>query len=135
AKPAPPAAKPAPPAAKVAENVPAKPAPPAAKPVVSRGGGEHRQVTVGAGKVTAHVDFGNIEFGNIEDTDAKTPPGEVAGTMWHDRNGNGRRDPDEPGLEGFTIFVDLDNNTKLDEGEPSTVTDKDGHYSLTLKPG
>jgi hypothetical protein len=113
------------PAEKVAEKL-------VAAPTAARGEGpEHHQVTVGAGRVAA-----NVDFGNVEDAAAKEPPGEIAGDMWHDQNGNGRRDPGEPALAGLLIYVDFNNNGNLDEGELSTVTDKDGHYWIgNLRPG
>jgi hypothetical protein len=44
----------------------------------------------------------------------------VAGVVFLDENGNGRRDPDEPGLAGIRVVV---------EGR-SVTTDEDGHYYL-----
>ena len=42
----------------------------------------------------------------------------------------------EPGLGGWTIYADLNRNAQFDVGEPSTVTDVDGTYTLTgLEPG
>ena len=36
----------------------------------------------------------------------------------------------EPGIPGFQIFADYDNDGQLDPGEPSTVTDSSGRYVL-----
>jgi len=38
--------------------------------------------------------FGNVKEATIE------------GVKWHDLDGDGVKDPDEPGLAGWTIFVD-----------------------------
>ena len=35
----------------------------------------------------------------------------------------------EPGLAGWTIFLDADNNGVLDDGEAQTTTDADGNYA------
>ncbi len=35
------------------------------------------------------------------------------------------------GLAGMTIFAEADNNNTLNAGEPSTVTDSNGNYTLT----
>jgi hypothetical protein len=37
----------------------------------------------------------------------------------------------EPGLEGVNIYLDLNNNSVLDDGEPSQVTDANGQYLFT----
>ena len=36
----------------------------------------------------------------------------------------------DPGLQGWTIYIDSNNNSQLDVGEPSTVTAADGTYTL-----
>ena len=92
-------------------------------------------VLVLPGQAIEGVDFGN----------QKIEPGSVHGTKWHDRNGNGQRDADEPGLPGVVIYADLNFNGALDEGEPSTRTmqddpntdfDEAGMYWLEgLRPG
>ena len=58
--------------------------------------------------------------------------GEIHGLKFHDRNGDGSQDPDEPGLSGWTIYLDLNENGHLDVDEPSTLTGADGHYAFTL---
>lgn len=84
---------------------------------------------------------GAINFGN-QSQESIT----LSGNKWHDINGDGQRTDDEPGLAGVTIYVDLNRNSQLDEGEPSTVTAEDnpdttdvnelGGYLLDgIKPG
>ena len=78
------------------------------------------------GQAVTNIDFGNQEIF----------PGEIRGSKWNDLNGNGERDADEPGLEGWTIFIDDNQNGDLDEGELSTVTDANGDYTFTeIEPG
>ena len=49
---------------------------------------------------------------------------------------NGSKDIGEPGLAGWTVFLDNNNNGVLDGGESSTLTDVNGNYSfLNLGPG
>ncbi len=55
-------------------------------------------------------------------------PSEIRGVHWHDRNANGERDAGEPGLAGWTMFLDLDGDRVLDPGERSTLTGLDGSY-------
>ena len=49
-------------------------------------------------------------------------PGEIRGLKWDDLDGDGQRDAGEPGMDGVTIYLDLNENDVLDDGEPSTVT-------------
>jgi len=61
----------------------------------------------------------------------------ISGTKFQDSNGNGvRNGPGEPGLQGFTIFLDTNNNGVLDTGEKRTVTGANGNFSFSnLGPG
>jgi serine-aspartate repeat-containing protein C/D/E len=69
--------------------------------------------------------------------------GAIVGVVWNDPEGDGVRATDpvtgaflEPGLAGWTVYVDLDNDQTLDPSDPSTVTDAEGLYSFTnLPPG
>ncbi len=62
----------------------------------------------------------------------------VTGFKFHDQNANGVRDRPfpsialEPGLAGWTIYRDTNNNSVLDAGEASGVTDASGAYSLSF---
>lgn len=98
----------------------------------SPGSGAH-MVELPAGAVVEGADFGNAE----------RPEGSVHGIKWLDRNANGRRDDDEPGLDGVAIYVDRNGNGQLDRGEPHTRTmadddatdfDESGRYWLTGLP-
>lgn len=59
---------------------------------------------------------------------------QVSGTVYHDLNSNGSRDPGEPGIAGLTIYLDLDNDRILDANEQFTVTDANGQYLLSDIP-
>ena len=64
----------------------------------------------------------------------------MSGTKWHDKNGDGFRQRGEPGLGGVTIYVDLNNNGRIDKGEPSAVSSSDtddlGNFQIKgLEPG
>src|SRR4051794_9549128 len=52
------------------------------------------------------------------------------GTKFFDLDADGVRDPGDPGIPGFEIFADYDDNGRLDPGEPSTVSDSTGRYVL-----
>jgi hypothetical protein len=60
------------------------------------------------------------------------PPtgGSIAGTVWNDLDGDGVKDSNEVGVAGITVYNDANNNSKLDSGEKTTVTDANGLYTL-----
>jgi hypothetical protein len=71
----------------------------------------------------------NLDFGNVEDSTK-------SGMKFEDLDADGYKDEGEPGLEGWTIFVDYDDDGVLDADEPSDETDADGNYEITgIKPG
>src|SRR5262249_26357320 len=63
------------------------------------------------------------------------PSASITGQVFNDLNFNGTRDAGEPGLPGWTLYVDSNNNGTLDAGEPSTITDTNGTYTFNLAPG
>jgi trypsin len=52
------------------------------------------------------------------------------GTVWWDRDRNGARDPGEPGLPLFVVFLDDDGDGELDPDERLTFTRPDGTWSF-----
>ncbi|MCP8939300.1 hypothetical protein NK718_12305, partial [Alsobacter sp. SYSU M60028] len=56
---------------------------------------------------------------------------DISGTKYVDADGDGVIDPGEVGLQGVTIFIDLNGNHQVDAGEASTTTDENGHWSLS----
>jgi hypothetical protein len=52
------------------------------------------------------------------------------GTKFFDVAADGVRDEHDPGIPGFQIWADYDDNGELDPGEPSTVSDSSGRYVL-----
>ena len=73
-----------------------------------------------AGQVLEDVNFGTV-----------ANPGEIHGRAFDDLIPNGVSDLGESGLAGWTIYLDDNNNGKLDGSETSTVTDAQGNYSFT----
>lgn len=60
----------------------------------------------------------------------------VSGTKFNDADNDGIRDADEPGLSGWTFYVDYNGDGNLDPGEPSDISGNDGSYTITgVKPG
>lgn len=58
----------------------------------------------------------------------------IGGTVFEDRNANQLVEPDEPGLAGFTVYLDLNQNSILDEGEPTSMSDPAGRYNFVNLP-
>ena len=54
--------------------------------------------------------------------------GKILGELFEDHDGNGLRGEDEPPLAGRVVFIDLNQNGKLDDGEPTAVTNDKGEY-------
>jgi len=62
--------------------------------------------------------------------------GSISGAKFNDLDRDGVRDAGEPGLAGWTIFLDANDNGLLDTGEVATVTGSDGLFQfLDLAPG
>jgi hypothetical protein len=79
----------------------------------------HYDITVADDEFkSGSFDFGRFELGTIQ------------GVKFHDRDADGARDDGEEGLEGWTIYLDLNQDGNLDVDEPSVVTGADGSYSF-----
>lgn len=66
----------------------------------------------------------NLNFGNW------APPGEIHGMKFHDLNGDGIKDPNEPGLQNWLIGIQSDSTFS------TTLTDAQGEYwFMGLPPG
>ncbi len=89
------------------------------------------------GQILTGIDFGNHPV--------KVEGGSLHGQKWVDVNGNGMHEPDEPGLAGVTIYLDVNLNNEFDRGEPAVRTmrdnpntdrDETGFYSFNdVEPG
>jgi uncharacterized delta-60 repeat protein len=73
-------------------------------------------------------DFGTEQIG-------VTPPppsgGSIAGTVFNDLDGDRVKDSNEVGVADITVYNDANNNSKLDAGEKTTLTDASGDYILS----
>jgi hypothetical protein len=54
----------------------------------------------------------------------------ISGRVYNDANGNGLRDVGEAGLGLWKLYIDKNNNGKLDSGETTTTTDINGNWSF-----
>jgi len=66
----------------------------------------------------------------LDDLGLFNNPRGIRGTKFHDLDANGTRDAGEPGLAGWTIFLDADGDGVLDPAETSTLTGPDGSYAF-----
>lgn len=69
-----------------------------------------------------------IDFGMLQ------PPGTISGSVWDDRNADGVRQSTEPALAGWTVYIDANNNGKLDVTEMSAITGGQGNYTFSNVP-
>ncbi|WP_144060109.1 SdrD B-like domain-containing protein [Rhodopirellula sallentina] len=92
---------------------------------VATGGGFdfRRTVSVSLDEQLTEIDFGAVDVSSS-----------IAGVQFDDANQNGVQDPGETGIEGATVFVDLNNNFSLDADEPFAVSAADGAYTLQDVP-
>jgi hypothetical protein len=68
----------------------------------------------------------SVQFGG------SIPSGTIYGTKYEDLNGNGARDPGEPGRQGWRIYVDADGDGQFDlRHDPSALSDSSGNYLIT----
>ncbi|MDB5322134.1 MAG: Cna B-type [Phycisphaerales bacterium] len=58
----------------------------------------------------------------------------ISGLIFRDTDRSGTRSPTELPLSGQTVYLDLNNNAKLDLGEPWALTNLIGRYTLAALP-
>ena len=58
----------------------------------------------------------------------------ISGVVWDDLDGDGVRQAAEPELPDRTVYLDANDNDRLDDGEVTTTTDAAGGYSLADLP-
>ncbi|HSB69073.1 MAG TPA: ELWxxDGT repeat protein [Candidatus Methylomirabilis sp.] len=56
--------------------------------------------------------------------------GAIYGQKWNDQDLDGLKDSTEAGLEGWVIYIDVNQNGQLDGSELRTLTDANGDYSF-----
>lgn len=55
----------------------------------------------------------------------------LSGSKFRDDNGDGSRQANEPGLQGWTFWVDYDDDGTIGSNEPSGVSDASGAYTIS----
>ncbi|MDA1048952.1 MAG: hypothetical protein O3C40_00530 [Planctomycetota bacterium] len=85
-----------------------------------------RDVDVTASQQT--ISLGKDTFGNFE-------LATISGVKFDDLDGDGVKDAGEPGLPGWTIYDDINQNNVLDVGELRSTTDANGAYAIQVGAG
>jgi hypothetical protein len=76
--------------------------------------------------------LGGKDFGTRQTSVTPPPTGaSISGTVFNDLDGDRVKDSNELGVANVTIYNDANNNSKLDTGELTTITDANGLYTLS----
>jgi hypothetical protein len=70
-------------------------------------------------------------FEPLEDRSLFSGTASISGAVFTDLNSNGHRDSGEKGIANVTVYLDANNNKKLDASEKKTTTDSSGNFSFT----
>jgi hypothetical protein len=68
---------------------------------------------------------------SVQNAEFASGPATIRGFVYEDRNGNGQRSTNDPGIAGRVVFLDANHNGKLDPGERHTTTAADGSFTFT----
>ncbi|MHC5061443.1 MAG: DNRLRE domain-containing protein [Planctomycetota bacterium] len=76
---------------------------------------------------------GPATYGEVEDYTIEVvapPPGKITGNKFNDLDGDGNWDGAEDGIEGWEIYLDLNDNGQYETTEPNVITGPDGFYEF-----
>ena len=77
-----------------------------------------------------------VDVGATESAAAPATTGTITGFVYNDANADGTDNTGEGGLNGFTVYADVNHDGKLDAGDVSAVTTGNGDFTLAgLPPG
>ena len=103
-----------------------------ADPVVGTFLGLPEGALVNIGGSTAYITYKGGDGNDV----ALVTSAAVTGIVYNDLNSNHRRDDGEPGLEGWTVYVDANGNGQMDAAEIRATTNPSGQFTLVgLTPG
>ena len=85
--------------------------------------GGAQTVSPGVGETAANVNFGY--HNTLAPTAGVSTGADLSGRVFEDGNGDGVQQEGEPGLVGWTVFLDLDNDGALGTDEPRMTTSAD----------
>jgi hypothetical protein len=93
-----------------------------------------------SGQVYSHANIGSVPTGTVVTPPGDNPPppppvdqfnASIAGVTYNDNNANGIFDTGDTLISGKTVFLDANNNGKLDTGEKSTKSNSSGAFTFT----
>src|SRR5205809_586959 len=73
----------------------------------------------------------NSFFDPLEDRRLFAATASIRGVVFNDIDANTNRDSGETGIASVTVYLDTNNNKKLDTSEKRTLTDANGNFSFT----
>jgi protocatechuate 3,4-dioxygenase beta subunit len=79
--------------------------------------------------VTATQSSVNANFGESQGTQGGSTS--ITGTVYNDLNDDSNQDSGDPGLAGWTVFVDVNGSGSYTSGDPTATTDSTGTYTFT----
>jgi protocatechuate 3,4-dioxygenase beta subunit len=85
-------------------------------------------ITLASNQQLSGKDFGTRESNVVP---PPTSGGSISGNVWNDLDGDRVKDSNELGVANITVYNDANNNSKLDSGELTAVTDGSGLYTLS----
>ncbi len=86
------------------------------------------------GSLQTTVDIGGSGATSIQLSPAAIIAGSISGIKFNDVNGNGILDAGESGIDGVTIYLDLNHNGVFDGTDVSDVTAAGGLYAFSVTP-
>ncbi len=78
-------------------------------------------------RTASQINITNVNIGNFQ-------VGSISGTKYNDLNANGRPDGGDFPLPNWQLYLDLNNNNRLDTNEPSSLTNGQGNYTFANLP-
>ncbi|MCE2860814.1 MAG: hypothetical protein LW731_13440, partial [Oxalobacteraceae bacterium] len=86
------------------------------------------------GSLQTTVDIGGSGATSIQLSPAAIIAGSISGVKFNDLDGDGIRDAGEFGIDGVTIYLDLNNDGQLNGNDVSQITASGGLYAFSVTP-
>jgi hypothetical protein len=77
------------------------------------------------------ADYGEVEDYTIEVIGQQYLPGGITGSKFNDLDADGNWDAGEDGIQGWEIYLDLNDNDQYETNEPNVITGLNGFYEFS----